>query len=76
MSTYDDDDDFGYYEEYPADCDCAYYDTDLLEGSAWCPQCGRRWWLSADDIEAEIAFQASYFECLEIQAAEDGGTNA
>lgn len=57
----DDDLDADPFEDDAAlDCDCADYDTDLIEGRAWCGRCGRRWDLTADQVKSEIEFQAEY----------------
>jgi hypothetical protein len=61
--------DIGYFDDDADDCDCVDYDCDILEGSAWCLRCGRRWWLTSDQITKEIEFQREYMECVEAEAA-------
>lgn len=61
-----DDDEFDdFYIEDDLDCDCPDYDTDLIEGRAWCHRCGRRWDLTAEQVKREIQFQADYMAQFE-----------
>jgi hypothetical protein len=63
---FDFDDDHDPYDSYDDDdCDCSDYDADLFEGRAWCPNCGRRWELTAEEIKREIEFQADYMAQFE-----------
>ena len=41
-------------DEDERDCpvDCSEYEADLMTGMATCPDCGRRWVLSAVEIES------------------------
>ncbi len=60
-----DDDDF--YDEDDVDCWCDNPDIDLLEGRASCYQCGRRWWLTNEQLSREIELQAALIECIEVE---------
>ena len=61
----EDDDDYFDYDEDDDWCDCDDYDADILEGRAQCYRCGRRWWLTNEQITNEIRWQASMMEAVE-----------
>lgn len=64
--SYIDDFEDDYYDDGGEDfCDCEEYDADLLEGRARCFRCGRSWWMTDEQITAEIRWQASMIECSE-----------
>ena len=54
------------YEDAPDgdDCLCEQAELDVIEGRGWCPFCGRAWWLSSDEIKAELRFMAEYAESV------------
>lgn len=49
----------------PEDCDCVHADYDLLEGRAHCPMCGRSWYLTDDELRAELRLQAEMGELID-----------
>lgn len=63
--------DIGYFDDDDLDCDCSHPDIDILTGEAWCHRCQRKWWLSSEEISAEIEFQREYMECVEEEASHD-----
>src|SRR5438046_2764455 len=65
------DDDFELYDPIDRadyECDHEHADIDILSGHAACP-CGYTWWLSADEIAAELRFMAEYAEHVAEEAA-------
>jgi hypothetical protein len=48
----------------PDDCDCVDADMDLLEGRAHCHICGRSWYLTKDELLAELGYQAEQQELI------------
>lgn len=56
-----------YDEDYDAERDCCHehYEIDILTGRAECDYCSRSWYMSAEEIDAEIERQASYHEGCE-----------
>lgn len=67
-----DDDDFDYRDD--DFCDCEEYDADPIEGRAMCLRCGRSWWLTDEQMKAELRFQAEYAEQMQEEA--EGRSNA
>ncbi len=55
---WDEGDDDDRYDE-PDECDHEHADFDILEGRMRC-MCGYQRWLTAEDIDAEIAHMAAY----------------
>lgn len=55
------------YED-PADCDHQFADLDLLEGRGHCPMCGHNWYLTADELRAELQTQAEVGELIADEA--------
>lgn len=53
----------------PEPCDCQFTDIDILEGRGHCPECGRTWYLTADELRAE---RYGMLE-MKITIQEDGG---
>ena len=51
------------------DCDCVHADIDVLEGRGHCPMCGRSWYLTTDELRAELAYQAEYGQSIEDEMA-------
>lgn len=62
-----------YYEGYDSQdfCDCSDYESDF-EGRATCYGCGRSWWLTPEQMDAELRWQSEYDEqmCREIRQQE------
>lgn len=60
-----------YYEdeedEYNPERDCEHenYEIDVCTGRAECDQCSKSWYLSAEEIDAELDRQANYHEDCE-----------
>jgi hypothetical protein len=54
------------YEDYDYDeddpCDHDEYDVDILTGRAHCWRCGHAWWLSSQELRAELKFQCEAAE--------------
>lgn len=49
------------YEDYEEDdCDHENFDGDILTGRAMCYRCGHAWWMSSDEMKAEMRFQCEY----------------
>jgi hypothetical protein len=46
------------------DCDCIEYDVDILEGRAHCFVCGRSWYLTGDQLRAELKCSAERDELI------------
>lgn len=67
-----DDIDADMFRDEPDDCLCEFADLDVLEGRGHCPTCGRTWYLTADEIAAEMRFQAEYGEAVEKEMAAGG----
>lgn len=51
--------------ELDRECDHADYEVDILDGRCWCDMCGHRWHASNEQIEAQIAHEAAYYEHME-----------
>lgn len=51
------------------DCDCQYADVDILEGRGHCPMCGRTWYLTTDELLAELKYQVEYSQAVEDEMA-------
>lgn len=62
--------------EVPDDCDCQFADVDILEGRGHCPICGRTWYLTGDELRAELSYQAQYSQAVEDEMASAGGETA
>lgn len=60
-------DDESYEEGAPDPCECLDPDVDVLAGRAHCISCGRSWWMTSEQLQAEAKFQA---EADEAYAAE------
>lgn len=60
---YDDDDD----DDYDAERYCEHedYDIDVCTGRASCNCCDHRWYLTSEEIDAELTRQANYYEDCE-----------
>ncbi len=71
--TQDDIDNEMFRYEEPDDCDCQFADVDILEGRGHCPECGRTWYLTADEMRAELTHQAEYAEAVEDEVARAHG---
>jgi hypothetical protein len=50
-------------DEEPDECDCQFADVDILEGRVHCPMCGNTYYMTADQLRAELANHA---ECMEL----------
>lgn len=50
------------YDEYdePEPCDHEHYEIDICTGRAECDYCSKSWYLSAEEIDAELDRQANY----------------
>lgn len=53
-----------YYDDYDprADCDHEEREIDVCTGRAECQSCGKSWYVSNDEVNAELDRQASYHE--------------
>lgn len=73
--TYDqwktrDPNDHGYYDDYDdydAEIECCHehYEIDVCTGRAECDYCDKSWYLSAEEIDAELERQANYHDDME-----------
>ena len=72
--TQDDIDEDMFRYDDPEDCDCQFADIDIFVGRAHCPMCGATWYLTDDELRAELAYQAEYAQAVEdeMAAATDG----
>lgn len=60
---YEDEDAEFFDDRYPEEeCFHENADVDILVGRALCLSCGHSWWMTDKELEAEIKFQAEYFE--------------
>src|SRR5882724_3849369 len=55
------------YEEYDPERDCEHehYEIDVCTGRAECDYCSKSWYLSSEEIDAELDRQANYHEEME-----------
>jgi hypothetical protein len=62
MSWNGDEDYYDDYENYDPERDCEHenYDIDVCTGRAECDQCSHSWYLSSEEIDAELDRQARY----------------
>lgn len=51
------------YEDDP--CDHDDYETDILDGRCQCWRCGKSWYATTEQIDAELRFQSEYAEVME-----------
>jgi len=63
---YDDDYDYG-YDDYDAELDCEHddYDIDVCLGRASCNCCDKVWYLTSEEVDAELDRQANYHDEME-----------
>jgi hypothetical protein len=61
------DDDPYYDEDYDPerDCDHEQYEIDVCTGRAHCDYCPHSWYLTSEEIDAELDRQARYYEDIE-----------
>lgn len=66
MGEVDDEADDPYWD-YDADdpCDHESHDVDILTGRAHCFRCGEAWWLTSDELKAELRINAMLCEAIE-----------
>jgi hypothetical protein len=68
MSYYDDDIDYDDYDDdYDSERECEHehYEIDVCLGRAYCECCSHSWYLSGEEIDAELDRQARYHEDCE-----------
>lgn len=58
------DDDYYDYDDYDPERDCEHehYEIDVCTGRAECDSCPKSWYLSSEEIDAELYRQATYYE--------------
>lgn len=62
-----------YYDDDPEPCDHDQYaNIDILTGRALCLSCGHAWWLTAEQLREEIAWQAGRYEEIAAAGIETG----
>lgn len=52
------------------DCDCFNEEVDVIEGYAWCPDCGSRRYLTSQQISERLALEAELQEEYDRQCSE------
>ncbi|MGR4927233.1 hypothetical protein ACIPUD_10505 [Bradyrhizobium sp. CAR08] len=64
---YDDDYDYGHDDDYDAERDCEHehYDIDVCTGRAECESCSKSWYLTSEEVDAELDRQANYQDAIE-----------
>lgn len=62
-----DDDDWHDPDDYDpeADCEHEHYEIDVCTGRAECDYCSHSWYLTSEEIDAELDRQARYYEDME-----------
>ncbi len=55
------------YDDYDPEIDCnhEHYEIDVCTGRAECDYCSKSWYLSIDEIDAELDRQANYHQEFE-----------
>jgi hypothetical protein len=69
---WDEDEIYDGYDD-PADCDHQFADVDILEGRGHCPFCGHTWYLTGDELRAELQIHAETSELIADEAAARDG---
>lgn len=56
---YDDDYEYGYYDDYDAERDCEHehYEIDVCTGRAECDYCSKSWDLSSEELDRQANYQ-------------------
>lgn len=56
-----------YYDDYDAEIECEHehYEIDVCMGRAECDYCSKSWYLTSEEIDAELDRQATYHEDCE-----------
>jgi hypothetical protein len=62
---YDDDDDDRYGDYAEQECEHDQYEIDVCTGRAECDQCSHSWYLSNEEVDAELDRQARYYDDME-----------
>lgn len=59
--------DYDDYDDYDPERDCEHehYEIDVCTGRAECDYCSKSWYLSSEEIDAELDRQANYHEEME-----------